>query len=110
MYNFGIFLANEANEENRKKERKEENKYIYEVDFSTAIRTARKYFLRDTDKHPVDIIRLLSKFVHAVKERFRSYEKAVEGNRGNSLLIPLNQPKRIVSVWRAAASCSVCHT
>ena len=36
LYNFGIFLANEAAEENLKKKRKKGNKYNYEIDFSSA--------------------------------------------------------------------------
>ena len=37
LYNFGIFLANEAAEENLKKKRKKGNKYNYEIDFSSAL-------------------------------------------------------------------------
>ena len=33
LYNFGIFLANEAAEENQKKKRNSNNKYNYEIDF-----------------------------------------------------------------------------
>ena len=44
LYNFGIFLANEAAEENQKKKRKKDNKYNYEIDFSSALKTARKFF------------------------------------------------------------------
>ena len=33
LYNFGIFIANEAAEENRKKKRDGSNKYLYELDF-----------------------------------------------------------------------------
>ena len=42
LYNFGIFIANEAAEENRKKKRDGSNKYLYELDFSSALKTARK--------------------------------------------------------------------
>lgn len=79
MYNFGIFLANEAAMMNRTIERDPDNKYTYEVDFSTALRTARKYFLRDTLTKPVDIIRLLCKYVHAVKEEFRLFPRNLRG-------------------------------
>ena len=37
-------VANEAAEANRHIDRNPGNKYVYEIDFSTAIRTARKYF------------------------------------------------------------------
>lgn len=79
MYNFGIFLANEAVKECQKKERKSDNKYQYTVDFSTAIRTARKYFLRPPNAKPIDIIRLLCKYVHAVKEEFRQFARPLRG-------------------------------
>ena len=42
LYNFGIFIANEAAEENLKKKRDGSNKYLYELDFSSALKTARK--------------------------------------------------------------------
>ena len=52
LYNFGIFLANEAAEENLKKKRKKGNKYNYEIDFSSALKTARKFFVRrDSHEH-----------------------------------------------------------
>ncbi len=79
MYNFGVFLANEASRENRKKQRKADNKYLYEVDFATAIRVSKSYFLRDTERDPVDIIKLLCKFVHAVKEEFRKFDRPLRG-------------------------------
>ena len=79
MYNFGIFLANEAAMMNHSIERDPDNKYTYEVDFSTALRTARKYFLRDTLTKPVDIIRLLCKYVYAVKEEFRLFPRNLRG-------------------------------
>ena len=46
LYNFGIFLANEAAKENDKKKRKKTNKYQYSVDISTALKLARKYLIR----------------------------------------------------------------
>ena len=46
LYNFGIFIANEMAEENRKKKRDGSNKYLYELDFSSALKTARKFFMR----------------------------------------------------------------
>ena len=79
LYNFGIFLANEAAEENRKKKRKKGNKYNYEIDFSSALKTARKFFVRrDSHKH-VDIIKLMMKYVHAVKIEFRQFDRPLRG-------------------------------
>ena len=52
MYNFGVFLANEAADANQNIDRDPGNKYLYEIDFSTAIRTARDYFLRKPDDKP----------------------------------------------------------
>ena len=79
MYNFGIFLANEAAKVNQQKKRDPENKYSYEVDFSTAIRTARKYFMRAGDKPQIDIVGLISRYVHAVKEQFRVFARPLRG-------------------------------
>ena len=77
LYNFGIFLANEAAEENLKKKRKKGNKYNYEIDFSSALKTARKFFVRrDSHKH-VDIIKLMMKYVHAVKIEFRQFDRCL---------------------------------
>ena len=79
LYNFGIFLANEAAEENLKKKRKKGNKYNYEIDFSSALKTARKFFVRrDSHKH-VDIIKLMMKYVHAVKIEFRQFDRPLRG-------------------------------
>ena len=44
MYNYGVFLANKASEENNCWKQSPENKHQYEVDFSTALGTARDYF------------------------------------------------------------------
>ena len=79
LYNFGIFLANEAAEENLKKKRKKGNKYNYEIDFSSALKTARKFFVRkDSHKH-VDIIKLMMIYVHAVKIEFRQFDRPLRG-------------------------------
>ena len=79
LYNFGIFLVNEAAEENLKKKRKKGNKYNYEIDFSSALKTARKFFVRrDSHKH-VDIIKLMMKYVHAVKIEFRQFDRPLRG-------------------------------
>ena len=61
LYNFEIFLTNEAAEENQKKKRNSNNKYNYEIDFSSALKTARKFFIRQDSNKPVDIIRLMTK-------------------------------------------------
>lgn len=79
IYNFGVLLANEAIKENMYKKRKPDNKYHYTVDFSTAIKTARKFFLRRQEEKPVDVIRILCRFVHAVKEEFRKFSRPMRG-------------------------------
>ena len=73
LYNFGIFIANEAAEENKKKEQKNDNKYLYDIDISSALKTARKFFIRRDSDKPIDIIKLMLKYVHAVKEKFRQF-------------------------------------
>ncbi len=78
MYNFGVFLANKASEENSRRKRRPENKYQYEVDLSTALCIARDYFLRPPEDE-IDIIRLLARFVHAVKEPFRKFKRPLRG-------------------------------
>ena len=79
MYNFGVFLANEAAAEDEKRKRKAGNKHQYAIDFSTTIRQSRKYFLRRPEEKTVDIIKLLCKFVHAVKEPFRKFPRSLRG-------------------------------
>ena len=79
MYNYGVFLANEAVKECHERKRKSGNKYRYTIDFSTAIRTARKYFLRPPNSKPIDILKLLSKYTHAVKEEFRQFTRPLRG-------------------------------
>ena len=79
LYNFGIFIANEAAEENRKKKRDGNNKYLYELDFSSALKTARKFFMRRDSGRHIDIIRLMMKYVHAVKDRFRQFQRPLRG-------------------------------
>ena len=78
LYNFGIFIANEAAEENRKKKRDGSNKYLYKLDFSSALKTARKFFMRRDSGRYIDIIRLM-KYVHAVKDRFRQFQRPLRG-------------------------------
>ena len=79
LYNFGIFLANEAAEENKQKNRKSTNKYTYEVDISTALKLARKYFIRKGTDKGIDIIKLMTKYVHAVKTEFRQFARPLRG-------------------------------
>ena len=104
LYNFGIFIANEAAEKNRKKKRDTpyaqiidsiliygnfssglldkrdgSNKYLYELDFSSALKTARKFFMRRDSGRHIDIIRLMMKYVHAVKDRFRQFQRPLRG-------------------------------
>lgn len=79
LYNFGIFIANEAAEENRKKKRDGSNKYLYELDFSSALKTARKFFMRRDSGRHIDIIRLMMKYVHAVKDRFLQFQRPLRG-------------------------------
>ena len=79
MYNFGVFLANEAADEYHRNHGSPDNKYHYSIDFSTAIRTARKYFLHCLCGKHIDIIRLLCRFVHAVKEQYRQFARPLRG-------------------------------
>ncbi|MBQ0059623.1 MAG: IS4 family transposase [Lachnospiraceae bacterium] len=79
-YNAGIILANIASDEKRAKSKpRNTNKFLYEVDFSQSIKTVRKYLLRRPDRREVDLIRLLMKHTHAVKEAFRSFERHLRG-------------------------------
>ena len=79
LYNFGIFLANEAAKENDKKTRKKSNKYQYSVDISTALKLSRKYFIRKESDKKMDIIGLIAKHVHAVKTEFRQFARPLRG-------------------------------
>ena len=79
LYNFGIFLANETADENRRQKRKTDNKYTYEVDISTALKLARKYFIRGDTGQYIDIIKLMTRYVHAVKTEFRQFDRALRG-------------------------------
>ena len=103
LYNFGIFLANEAAEENLKKKRKKGNKYNYEIDFSSALKTARKFFVRrDSHKH-VDIIKLMMKYVHAVKIEFRQFDRPL---RKRSITSTLTNARPLT--WPAVLASPVC--
>lgn len=76
LYNAGIFIANAASDENRLKKRTLYNKYLYEIDYSAAIKLTRKYLLLDKK---LDLIRLLMKYIHPVKEAFRHYKRPLRG-------------------------------
>ena len=65
--------------EEQKKERDGSNKYLYELDFSSALKTARKFFMRRDSSRHIDIIRLMMKYVHAVKDRFRQFQRPLRG-------------------------------
>ena len=73
------YRFHEAAEENRKKKRDGSNKYLYELDFSSALKTARKFFMRRDSGRHIDIIRLMMKYVHAVKDRFRQFQRPLRG-------------------------------
>lgn len=79
LYNMGIFITNEAIKDNRKKKRKPENKYIYDVDISSGIKIVRKFLIRQSSKQPPDIIKLILRFVHAVKEKYRKFPRYMRG-------------------------------
>ena len=68
-YNFGIFIANEATNENQKRERKKNSKYLYEVDFSSALKTARKVFICVPDTTVVNLS-ILEKFQNSFSPDF----------------------------------------
>ena len=79
MYNFGIFIVNEAEQTIQRQKKDPENKYRYSIDISTALKTARKYFLRRPKDGPVDLIKLLCRYIHAVKEEFRQFSRPLRG-------------------------------
>lgn len=76
--------ANEAALEKQKQQleieqqHQSQNKYHYQVDFSSALRIARKYFWRDS-RTEKDIIHLMIKYVHAVKEELRQFSRPLRG-------------------------------
>ena len=78
LYNFGIFIANEAAREKRCNKRNN-NKYTYDIDISTALKLARKYFIRKDTGPGIDIIRLMNQYVHAVKTEFRQFDRPLRG-------------------------------
>ena len=78
LYNFGVFLANEAIQENKKRKRQSTNKYHYDIDFSSALNIARKYFIRGSSSEK-SIIKLMTKYIHAVKNEFRQFSRPLRG-------------------------------
>lgn len=53
--------------------RRSSNKYRYDVDISTALKLARKYFIQNEARSCIDIIKLMTRYVHAVKTEFRQF-------------------------------------
>ena len=51
------------------------NKYRYDIDISTALKLAQKYFIRRDTDHGIDLIRLMNQYVHAVKTEFRQFDR-----------------------------------
>ena len=76
---FRHFYRKRSGRRNRKKKRDGSNKYLYELDFSSALKTARKFFMRRDSSRHIDIIRLMMKYVHAVKDRFRQFQRPLRG-------------------------------
>lgn len=79
MYNFGVFIANEAIKRNKERKRAQNNQHQYEIDFSTAIKLCREYLLRSIHGKTIDVIKLILKFVHAVKNGKRSFPRHLRG-------------------------------
>jgi hypothetical protein len=78
LYNLGIFLANKAADENRKKRRKQ-NKYVYDIDISSALKLARKFLIWNVKFRPGTVIKLMMKYVHAVKTEVRHFDRPLRG-------------------------------
>lgn len=78
LYNFGIFIANEAARE-KSCNKHNNNKYRYDIDISTALKLARKYFIRRDTGPGIDVIRLMNQYVHAVKTEFRQFDRPLRG-------------------------------
>jgi hypothetical protein len=78
LYNLGIFLANKAADENRKKRRKQ-NKYVYEIDISSALKLARKFLILKVKFKSGTVIKLMMKYIHAVKTEVRHFDRQLRG-------------------------------
>ena len=50
----------------------------YEVDFSSALKISRKYFIRGRSSES-RIIKLIAKYIHAVKSEFRQFSRPLRG-------------------------------
>lgn len=61
------------------KKKRNGNKYNYSIDISTALKLARKYLIRKDTGLGIDIIRLMSRYVHAVKTDFRQFDRPLRG-------------------------------
>lgn len=68
----------QAIQENQKKKHRITNKYQYEVDFSSALKISRKYFIRGRSSEN-RIIKLIAKYIHAVKSEFRQFSRPLRG-------------------------------
>ena len=55
-----------------------EPKYQYEVDFSSALKISRKYFIRGRSSEN-RIIKLIAKYIHAVKSEFQQFSRPLRG-------------------------------
>ena len=78
---FPIVFYNETDyivQENQKKKHPITNKYQYEVDFSSALKISRKYFIRGRSSEN-RIIKLIAKYIHAVKSEFRQFSRPLRG-------------------------------
>ena len=73
-----LFFEKQKQQLEIKQQHQSQNKYHYQVDFSSALRIARKYFWRDS-RTEKDIIHLMIKYVHAVKEELRQFSRPLRG-------------------------------
>nr|WP_243115606.1 MULTISPECIES: transposase [Clostridia] len=58
---------------------RDRNKYTYSIDISTALKLERKYFIRKDTGQNIDIIKLMTRYVHAVKTEFRQFHRPLRG-------------------------------
>ena len=73
-----LFFEKQKQQLEIEQQHQSQNKYHYQVDFSSALRIARKYFWRDS-RTEKDIIHLMIKYVHAVKEELRQFSRPLRG-------------------------------
>ena len=50
-----------------------------DVDISTALKLVRKYFIQNEARSCIDIIKLITRYVHAVKTEFRQFSRPLRG-------------------------------